>query len=113
MIDAINDAATKLRPEDILLVSYSGHGGQVPDVSGDEKEDFMEKTWCLYDGQLIDGELRELRTNMASGMRVLVISDSCHSGSVIKSSINGGVKFSDVIPRDIIIRTYMANKSFY
>lgn len=116
VIDAINAAAAQLTGEDILLISYSGHGGQVPDMSGDEK-DFKDETWCLYDGQLIDDELRQLWTNLPEGARVLVISDSCHSGSVIKTAINVGVTYSKAIPRfmpdEIVVRTYMNNKDFY
>ena len=53
---AIKNAARELNPGDIFLVTYSGHGNQVPDVTGDE-EDNEDDTWCLHDGQLLDDEL--------------------------------------------------------
>ena len=37
-------------------MTYSGHGGQIEDVSGEE-EDKKDETWCLYDGELIDDEV--------------------------------------------------------
>ena len=49
-------AAKALKPGDLFFLTYSGHGGQVPDVTGDE-DDKQDETWCLYDGQLIDDEL--------------------------------------------------------
>src|SRR5215210_5506007 len=53
---AIADAASRLRKGDILFLTYSGHGGQVPDLHGEEDDD-MDETWVLYDRQLLDDEL--------------------------------------------------------
>src|SRR5690242_5428483 len=56
VIAEIGQAAADLQPGDILLLSYSGHGGQVDDVNGDES-DALDETWVLWDRQLIDDEL--------------------------------------------------------
>lgn len=69
VISAIKGAAEKLQTGDILFLSYSGHGGQVPDMD-DEEPDLQDETWCLYDGQLIDDELRELWARFESGVRI-------------------------------------------
>ena len=45
VIAAIADAAATLHSGDFFLLSYSGHGGQVPDTNGDETEDDMDETW--------------------------------------------------------------------
>lgn len=82
---AIRAAASGLAGGDIFLVSYAGHGGQVPDVNGDEP-DAADETWCLHDGQLIDDELQDLWSGFAPGVRVLVVSDSCHSGTVSRAA---------------------------
>src|SRR5262245_13245822 len=55
-LTAIRAAAKQLRAGDLFFLTYSGHGGQVPDVSGEEA-DKQDETWCLYDGELIDDEL--------------------------------------------------------
>ncbi|WP_374447563.1 caspase family protein [Stella sp.] len=89
VVGAIRDAAGRLKAGDIFLVSYSGHGGQVPDFNADE-EDALDETWCLYDGQLIDDELYALWAEFREGVRILVVSDSCHSGSVIKQMAEAG-----------------------
>lgn len=78
-------AADQLSPGDIFFLSYSGHGGLVEDphfrIKGDEPYD---QTWCLYDRQLLDDELYEAFKKFKPGVRILVISDSCHSGSVTR-----------------------------
>ena len=56
VLAGLRSAAKTLSAGDLFFMSYSGHGGQVPDVSGDEA-DKQDETWCLYDGQLIDDEL--------------------------------------------------------
>jgi metacaspase-1 len=85
--EAVTEAlrsASQLRSGDILLVTYSGHGGQVPDKNGDD-DDSLDETWVLYDRELIDDELYALWGGLKPGVRVLVLSDSCHSGSVVKT----------------------------
>src|SRR5262245_20597762 len=79
---AIGDAAKKLKKGDILFLTYSGHGGQVPDTNGDEKTDKRDETWVLYDRQLVDDEIYDLYSQFAAGTRIFVLSDSCHSGTV-------------------------------
>lgn len=76
--------ADELRPGDFLFLSYSGHGGQVPDVDHDETDDLLDETWCLYDRMLIDDELFRLFSRFAPDVRIFMLSDSCHSGSVAR-----------------------------
>ena len=90
----INAAAADLRPGDIFLMTYAGHGGQVPDTNGDEAGDTLggaagdgrDETWCLYDRMLVDDELYTLLGGFLRGVRVVVISDSCHSGTVTRAA---------------------------
>lgn len=56
VLGGMRSAAKALNAGDLFFITYSGHGGQIPDVSGDES-DKQDETWCLYDGQLIDDEL--------------------------------------------------------
>ncbi|MGW6564159.1 caspase family protein [Streptomyces sp. NPDC054975] len=82
---ALREAAGRLEPGDILLFTYSGHGGQVPDVTGDDEEpDALDETLVLYDRQFLDDELnRELR-GFADGVRIFALLDCCHSGTAIE-----------------------------
>ncbi|MCX4243082.1 caspase family protein [Paraliomyxa miuraensis] len=83
VIRAISGAAHSLRAGDILLITYSGHGSQVPDTNGDEP-DGQDETWCLYDRMLLDDELYSLWAQFEAGVRIFVLSDSCHSGTVAR-----------------------------
>src|SRR6266498_58616 len=85
-LNAIRAAAKQLGAGDLFFLTYSGHGGQVPDVSGEEA-DKKDETWCLYDGELIDDELYAELGRFAAGVRVLVLSDSCHSGTVTRAPL--------------------------
>ena len=80
---AIRLAAKQLTSGDLFFLTYSGHGGQIPDVTGEE-DDKKDETWCLYDAQLIDDELYLELSGFAEGVRVLMLSDSCHSGTVAR-----------------------------
>jgi len=84
VIYELGKVASLLKSGDILFVTYSGHGGQVKDVNGDEK-DGLDETWCLWDRQFIDDELYRLWVQFELGVRIVVLSDSCHSGTVIRA----------------------------
>ncbi|MET0406117.1 MAG: peptidoglycan-binding protein [Cystobacter sp.] len=83
VVQEIGLAAQRLTLGDILLLTYSGHGGQTPDVNGDE-EDGQDETWVLWDRQLVDDELYALWSRFAPGVRIVILSDSCHSGTVLR-----------------------------
>ena len=86
VLGEIDRMATALKPGDIFFVTYSGHGGQVPDTNGDEP-DGLDETWVLYDRQLIDDELYAAWGRFRSGVRIAILSDSCHSGSVSRAML--------------------------
>ena len=44
----------------------------------------MEETWVLYDRQLVDDELYKIWSKFKPGVRILVLSDSCHNGTVTR-----------------------------
>jgi len=83
VLERLHSAAKDLVAGDTLLLTYSGHGGQVPDMHGDE-DDRADETWVLYDRQLIDDELYDAYSRFAEGVRIAVFSDSCHSGTVTR-----------------------------
>lgn len=83
VVQHINHAATQLNNGDYFLLTYSGHGGQVPDESAEE-EDGNNETWVLWDRQLIDDELYALWSRFKAGVKIFILSDSCHSGTVIR-----------------------------
>ena len=116
MLAAMRAAAETLKSGDLFFLTYSGHGGQVPDVTGEEV-DKKDETWCLFDGQLIDDELYAELGRFASGVRVLVLSDSCHSGTVTREvppmSESPSNQRPKLMPDAVAMRTYREHKSFY
>ena len=88
--EAIKLAAEELRSGDFFLLTYSGHGGQLRDLGGEE-EDQLDETWVLYDRQLLDDELYALWGYFRAGVRILVLSDSCHSGTVSREFPGGPI----------------------
>jgi len=76
--------ARELERGDILFLSFSGHGAQLQDTNGDEPDGYDE-TWLLYDRMMKDDELHMCWSRFKEGVRILIVSDSCHSGTVTKS----------------------------
>ncbi len=72
---------------DLVIITYSGHGSTIIDTNGDE-EDGEDQTWCLYDRQIIDDEFRYFWKEFDEGVNVLLIMDSCHSGTAYKSVLD-------------------------
>ena len=68
---------------DVAILTYSGHGTQVPESGGDEGDTYDEAI-CAYDGNIIDDELRVLLEGLHPRATLVVISDSCFSGSVTR-----------------------------
>ncbi len=115
VLKAMRAAAKALVSGDLFFMTYSGHGGQVPDVSGDEA-DKQDETWCLFDGQLIDDELYFELNKFASGVRILVLSDSCHSGTVTRAAPVPTTIPSlrpKLMPPAVAMRTYREHQAFY
>lgn len=114
---AMRKAAKQLGNGDLFFLTYSGHGGQAPDVTGEEL-DKKDETWRLFDGQLIDDELYFELGRFASGVRILVLSDSCHSGTVTRAATpqpDGAWSTgrSKMMPLAVGIRAYRKHQTFY
>ena len=96
VVAAMRSAARSLGPGDTFFLTYSGHGGQVNDTNGDESSrdygeigevaDAKDETWCLFDRQLVDDELYAVWAEFPARCLVVVLSDSCHSGSVTRNT---------------------------
>jgi metacaspase-1 len=122
---AIRAAAAGMKAGDIFLFTYSGHGGQVPDYSGDEAADnpgdVLDETLCLFDGQLIDDELYVLWAGFPADSRVLVLSDCCHSGSNVKAQLADTLLAGNpspaerprLMPQSIAARVARRHRDFY
>jgi hypothetical protein len=124
--DAIGRAGDELDEGDILFLTYSGHGGQVPDRNGGDEPDSQDETWVLFDRQLVDDELFTLWGRFRRGVRMFVLSDSCHSGSVTRDlfdAVTPGIVDKGMVdddaprtkdmPREVQDETYARNRELY
>jgi metacaspase-1 len=90
MVEAFQTAIGSSAAGDTLVITYSGHGTYVPDQNGDEV-DRLDEALCPYDIQtnqapLTDDEIHELFAARKPGVRLVLISDSCHSGTVTRAA---------------------------
>src|SRR5215217_9072498 len=126
VLAAIERAAGELDQGDLFLCTYSGHGGQVPDRNGEDEEDRSDETWVAYDRQIVDDELYALWGRFAPDVRIFVLSDSCHSGTVVRdieADVPDPVSTREkaaaespryrALPRDVMIATYRAHTDLY
>src|SRR3954451_1469104 len=127
ILEELARAVTDLEAGDIFFLTYSGHGGQVPDTNGDDA-DRMDETWVSYDRQIVDDELYAAFGTFAAGVRIVLLSDSCHSGTMARavletvqpaalssslSSQESPASLMKAMPPDVCARDYRARKDDY
>lgn len=85
IMDLLRAGVSRLKYRDTFVFQFSGHGSWVPDFSGDEP-DGRDEVLCAYDyendGLIYDDEIYEVASPRAFGSKVIILSDSCHSGSI-------------------------------
>jgi metacaspase-1 len=80
-------AISNLVAGDSLMITFSGHGSQLPNTSDDAEADMLDETLCFYDRMLLDDELYSLFSQLREGVSVVAVFDSCHSGTVGKDPL--------------------------
>lgn len=83
IIDSLKWLVSDAQPGDSLWFSFSGHGSQVRDTSGDESDGYDETILPVdykVAGHIIDDELYEIVRRIGPGARLTVLLDACHSG---------------------------------
>lgn len=90
IISSLKEMLKSLRPGDTGVFAYSGHGSWVPCTDGSERDRRSEcicPVDCIGDESkiILDDEIAALLSSRAKGSRVLMMSDSCHSGTVYRS----------------------------
>ena len=92
VITKLLDAAHESKPGDIFLFTFAGHGTGESDCDQDEG-DRQDEALVLTDVLLFDDELRlKVWPEFKKGVRVLMIADSCHSGTVASLTGSGESK---------------------
>ncbi|TWU03022.1 Caspase domain protein [Symmachiella macrocystis] len=101
VLTRIGEMALQIEPGGVAMVTYAGHGSEVPDDTGDEQSG-RDQTWVLYDKMLIDDQLRAMWGRFAPGVRVFFVSDSCHSGSMARTFKEAINKLKDNTPQFLL-----------
>lgn len=95
VIAAFGRQAAKAGPGDMLVFTYAGHGLQEPEAIPGDEEDGMDETLVFagfaFDGagaaeRLRDNEIGALLATVHPEARVLVVVDSCHSGTMTRAA---------------------------
>lgn len=89
MMDEIERLVTGAKKGDVIVFTNSSHGTYVTEKGGDER--MYDEALCPYDTNdnvIVDDELRELFAKLKDGVRLTVISDSCHSGTVTRAAVS-------------------------
>jgi len=90
LLNLMAELSWRAVPGDFIFITYAGHGSQIPDVNGDEP-DGRDETWCLYDRMIVDDEIYAALSQFRAGVRIFFVSDSCHSGSVVRVMMQAGL----------------------
>lgn len=90
MVAAMSDLIGAAGKGDNLVITFSGHGTYQPDTDGDEA-DGLDEALCPYDLQtsgaaLTDDEIKVIFAKRKAGARIVLIADSCHSGTVTRAA---------------------------
>jgi hypothetical protein len=91
----LRELISALKWGDRFVFTFSGHGTWIPDLDGDEV-DHRDEALCCHDyatrGVLSDDEMHTIFSDRRAGVRVTVLSDSCHSGTVARfADFSGGL----------------------
>lgn len=112
ILRTIRTAAATLADGDIFWITYSGHGGYLPDTGGDEG-DKRDETWVVYDRQLLDDELYREYDAFAPGVRLVVVSDSCYSGGMDREVPPARGYTTKAMPSDVAVADKVGRAELY
>jgi hypothetical protein len=119
LLAALRSATEACAIGDLLLVTFAGHGGRLPNVAGVGEAGKQSASWCLYDGQWLEQELQAMLRRLPAGAHAVVLGDTCYTGTVTRAappaSTAGDIHGQRLrlMPMAVTIKTYTAHKAFY
>ncbi|MDF1550031.1 MAG: caspase family protein [Bacteroidales bacterium] len=114
ILNALENLVKEAKLGDVVVFTYSGHGTQVLDTSGDEEDGYDEALY-VYDGTLIDDEINAILKTADKNAEIIVIADSCFSGTVTKALALKAAKRrfvkTDTIPPTAVLKNRFLAKA--
>jgi len=99
---------------DFLVFQFSGHGSQVRDRNGDELNDHLDEILCPYDldwnNPLTDDILSGIFSKLPRGVKLLMLADCCHSGTIAREIGNPRYEKARFIMPPFDIKSRSLNK---
>lgn len=80
---SLEETLRSLRSGDTLLLYYSGHGTQIRDLNRDEIDGRDEAIYFGPSAVITDDELSLLLQIPGSGVKIFLMFDCCHSGTIM------------------------------
>lgn len=109
----INDTKTG----DFLFFHNSSHGSQVRDRNGDELDDHLDEILCPYDldwdRPLTDDILATIFDKIPNGVKLFMIADCCHSGTIARELNNPRYEKARFILPPFDIRSRSLNRELH
>jgi hypothetical protein len=91
ILNSLREIITSSSVGDIVVFQYAGHGTQLPDHNGDEKDDGKDEALCPFDfadgAFVIDDDVAEVFRSISEGVNVTCFVDCCHSGTILRFAI--------------------------
>lgn len=83
ILGALRRVQRLAKPNDLVVFYFSGHGDQQPDSPIDrDEEDDWDEALIASDRAILDDELRPIWVGFGRQVRLLMLADACHSGSM-------------------------------
>ena len=110
ILDGLENLIISAAPGDEVVFTYSGHGTQAADRSGDETDGYDEAL-VAHDGNILDDELRAILQKAKPDVHVVIVADSCFSGTVTRAldSETARPRFikTDDIPATAVLKKHL------
>ncbi|SDC44643.1 Caspase domain-containing protein [Variovorax sp. CF079] len=116
MVDGFRKVIGAAVRSDVVVITFSGHGTYQYDIDGDEEDD-LDEALCPHDiraidAALIDDEIHALFKARKDGVHIVLISDSCHSGTVSRAIPRSGDVEAGRAPRFMPMENWMSPEHF-